>query len=59
MKEWNFSIYRYSTGRHGELPMACTRGEVADVVSMAMNAYNLGWPENFALISGRAKAPKS
>jgi hypothetical protein len=42
VKEWDFAIYRHSTGRYGELPMACTRGEVADVVSMAMNAYNLG-----------------
>lgn len=38
---WEFAIYRYSRGTYGDLPLAPTRGTVADLVDLALRAYNL------------------
>ena len=38
---WDFAIYKYSTQSYSTQEMFPSRGTVADLVGMAMNAYNL------------------
>jgi len=41
LDQWEFAIYRYSRGSYGDLPLAPTRGKAADLVDLALRAYNL------------------
>lgn len=41
LEEWEFAIYRYTRGSYGDLPLAPTSGRVADLVDLALRAYNL------------------
>jgi hypothetical protein len=38
---WDFAIYKYSTQSYSTQEMFPSRGTVAELVGMAMNAYNL------------------
>lgn len=38
---WDFAIYKYSTQSYSTQEMFPSRGTVADLVGIAMNAYNL------------------
>ena len=40
-EQWEFAIYRYSQGSYGDLPLAPTQGKAADLVDLALRAYNL------------------
>jgi hypothetical protein len=39
--DWDFAIFRYSTGRYGDLLFAPDHGTVIECISVAMHAYNL------------------
>ena len=41
LETWDFAIYKYSTQSYSTQEMFPSRGTVADLVGMAMNAYNL------------------
>ena len=41
LETWDFAIYTYSTQSYSTQEMFPSRGRVADLVGMAMNAYNL------------------
>ena len=41
LETWDFAIYKYSTQSYSIQELFPNRGTVADLVGMAMNAYNL------------------
>ena len=41
LEAWDFAIYKYSTQSYATQEMFPRRGTVADLVGIAMNAYNL------------------
>jgi hypothetical protein len=41
LETWDFAIYKYSTQSYSTQEMFPSRGTVADLVGMAMTAYNL------------------
>lgn len=39
LADWDFAIYKYSSGGYGALDLAPTQASVQQAVSMALNAY--------------------